>query len=83
MGDPNRYWRAKENGDYVQDKFQFRSNLAITAGVRFDWDGGLTEKYGHLLNFDPSKYSYDPATDTITLHTNLFIATSTASTFRL
>jgi hypothetical protein len=66
IGDPNRYWRAKENGEYFQDKFQMRSNLAVTAGVRFDWDGGLTEKNGKLLNFDPSKYSYDPTTDTLT-----------------
>lgn len=64
-GNANRYWRAKESGEYIQDKFQFRSNLAITAGLRFDWDGGLTEKNGNLLNFDPSKYSYDPTTDTL------------------
>ncbi len=64
-GNANRYWRAKETGEFLQDKFQFRSNLTITAGVRFDWDGGLTEKNGNLLNFDPSKYSYDPTTDTI------------------
>ncbi len=64
-GNANRYWRAKESGEYIQDKFQFRSNLAITAGLRFDWDGGLTEKNGNLLNFDPSKYSYDPSTDTL------------------
>jgi hypothetical protein len=65
VGNPNRYWRAKETGDYIQDKFQWKSNVAITAGLRFDWDGGLTEKNGNLLNFDPSKYSYDPATDTL------------------
>jgi Carboxypeptidase regulatory-like domain len=64
-GNANRYWRAKESGEYIQDKFQFRSNLAITAGLRFDWDGGLTEKNGNLLNFDPSRYSYDPSTDTL------------------
>ena len=63
VGNPNRYWRANESGEYIQDKFQFRSNLSITAGLRWDWDGGLTEKYGNLLNFDPSKYSYDPSTD--------------------
>ncbi len=64
VGDPNRYYRANESGEYVQDKFQMRSNLSITAGLRWDWDGGLTEKYGRLLNFDPSDYSYNPVTDT-------------------
>lgn len=72
-GNPNRYWRAKESGEYIQDKFQFRPNLSITAGLRFDWEGGLTEKYGNFLNFDPSKYSYDPETDTIT-STGLIVA---------
>jgi hypothetical protein len=62
-GNANRYWRSKETGEYFQDKFQWRPNLTITAGVRFDWNGGLTERNGNLLNFDPSRYSYDPATD--------------------
>jgi hypothetical protein len=64
-GNANRYWRAKETGEYLQDKFQWRPNLTVTAGVRFDWNGGLTEKNGNLLNFDPSRYSYDPTTDTL------------------
>jgi hypothetical protein len=72
-GNPNRYWRANETGEYIQDKFQLHSNLSITAGLRFDYEGGLTEKYGDLLNFDPSKYSYDPLTDTIT-STGLIVA---------
>ena len=66
VGNANRYWRANENGDYIQDKFQWGSNISITAGLRFDWDGGLTEKNGNLFNFDPSRYKYDPTTDTIT-----------------
>src|SRR6202035_1043067 len=64
-GNPNRYWRANESGEYIQDKFQMRSNLSITAGLRWDWNGGLTEKYGNRLNFDPTKYDYNPMTDTI------------------
>jgi hypothetical protein len=66
QGNANRYLRAGQSGAYIQDKFQFRSNLSLTAGVRFDWDGGFTEKYGRIYNFDPSHYSYDDATDTLT-----------------
>ncbi len=54
QGDADRYYRANETGLFAQDKFQLKSNLSITAGVRYDWDGGLTEKYGRIYNFDPS-----------------------------
>jgi TonB dependent receptor len=66
QGNANRYYRAGQAGAYIQDKFQIRSNLSLTAGLRFDWDGGLTEKYGRIFNFDPSLYSYNDATDAIT-----------------
>jgi hypothetical protein len=63
QGDANRYYRSKENGWFLQDKFQFRSNLSLSAGLRFDYHGGLTEKNGRLSNFDPSLYSYDATAD--------------------
>jgi Carboxypeptidase regulatory-like domain len=65
LGDANRYYRANQTGAYVQDKFQVLPNLSITAGVRYDWNGGLTEKYGRIYNFDPSLYSYNAAADQI------------------
>ena len=58
QGDANRYYRAGQVGTFLQDKFQLRSNLSVTAGLRFDWNGGLTEKFGRIFNFDPSRYCY-------------------------
>jgi Carboxypeptidase regulatory-like domain len=66
QGDANRYYRSKETGWYLQDKFQLRPNLSISAGLRFDYHGGLTEKNGRLFNFDPLGYNYNATTDTIT-----------------
>jgi hypothetical protein len=65
QGDANRYYRANQTGFYLQDKYLIRSNLSLTAGVRYDWNGGLTEKYGRIFNFDPSLYSYSSTSDTI------------------
>jgi len=68
QGNANRYYRANQVGSYVQDKFQVTPTLSLTAGVRYDWDGGLTEKYGRIFNFDFSTpcstktaYCYTPS----------------------
>jgi Carboxypeptidase regulatory-like domain/TonB dependent receptor len=80
QGNANRYYRSNQLGTYVQDKWQIKPTLSLTAGVRYDWDGGLTEKYGRIFNFDagtnpqnctgsasdPNAYSYCPGSDTIT-----------------
>ncbi len=58
QGNANRYYRANQLGLYLQDKFQIKPNLTLTAGVRYDWDAGMTEKNGNIFNFDPSLYSY-------------------------
>jgi Carboxypeptidase regulatory-like domain/TonB dependent receptor len=60
----DRYYRTNEISAYVQDKWQAMSNLSITAGVRYDYHGGLTEKYGNLFNFDPSSYDVTGSSET-------------------
>ena len=50
----DRYYRTNEFSGYVQDKWQALTNLSITAGVRYDYHGGMTEKYGDMFNFDPT-----------------------------
>jgi hypothetical protein len=57
QGNSNRYYRSNDIGAYAMDKWQVLSNVSITAGVRYDFDGPLSEKNGDLFNFDPSLYS--------------------------
>jgi hypothetical protein len=60
----DRYYRTNEFSAYLQDKWQAMSSLSITAGVRWDYHGGLTEKYGNIFNFDPSTFDVTGTTDT-------------------
>lgn len=64
-GETNRYFRAKQTGLFAQDSYKLKSNLTVTAGLRWDWDGPLVEKNGLLTNFSRADYSYNLATDTI------------------
>jgi hypothetical protein len=72
-GSATRYYRSSTVGAYVNDNYKMRSNLTVTLGLRWDFDGPLSEKYGRLTAFNGNLYSYDAATDTI-LNSGLEIA---------
>ncbi len=57
-GSADRYYRSDTAGLFINDNYKVRSNLTVTGGLRWDFDGPLSEKYGRLTSFDPSKYSY-------------------------
>ena len=77
QGNASRYYRANQLGTYLAGQVPDHADLSLTAGVRYDWDGGLTEKYGRIFNFDPSLYSYNVGSDTID-NTGLIIAGNNA-----
>ncbi len=77
-GSSNRYYRSDTIGAFVNDNYKLASNLTLTLGLRWDFDGPLSEKYGRLTAFDSSLYSYDAATDTIT-NSGLEVAGNNAS----
>ena len=59
-GSAHRYYRADTVGTYINDNFKVRKNLTVTAGLRWDIDGPLSEKYGLLTGFDPSQIQLHP-----------------------
>jgi hypothetical protein len=65
-GSADRYYRSDTIGAFANDNYKLRSNLTVTMGLRWDFDGPLSEKYGRLTGFDSNLYSYNAATDTIT-----------------
>jgi carboxypeptidase family protein len=62
-GSSNRYYRAHQVGTYVSDNFKLQPNLTVVYGLRWDWDGPLTEKNGMMTNFYPKTFSYDLTSD--------------------
>ncbi len=76
-GSGSRYYRSNTTGLFVNDNWKIRSNLTVTAGLRWDYEGPLTEKYGRLTDFNPSLYSYNSSTDTI-VNSGLEIASNNA-----
>jgi hypothetical protein len=69
-GETNRHFRARSAGLFVQDNLKLRPNLTVNVGVRWDWDGPLTEVNGLLTNFYPSDYKWTGPCTTPTLPPN-------------
>ena len=65
-GETNRHFRTKQAGLFAQDNFEIKSNLSVNFGLRWDWDGPLTETNGLLTNFYPQDYGYSLASDSFT-----------------
>lgn len=57
-GATSRHYRANQVGTFAQDTVRLKQNLTVTLGLRWDWDGPLTETKGLLANFYPKDYSY-------------------------
>ncbi len=74
-GSASRYYRSDTVGMYVNDNYKISSNLTVTMGLRWDYDGPLWEKYGRLTTFDANAYQYNAATDTI-LNSGLIVASN-------
>ncbi len=72
-GSSNRYYRSDTIGVFLNDSYKVTSNLNLTLGLRWDYDGPLSEKYGRLTAFDSNTYNYDAASDTI-LNSGLIVA---------
>ena len=73
LGASNRYMRADIAGAFLQDNIRLTSRFNLSFGLRYDYNGPFTEKYGRLTSFHPDAYQYDAATDTIT-NTGLVVA---------
>ena len=58
VGTAGRYYRSDTASLFVNNNYKLRSNLTVTGGLRWDINGPLSEKYGRLTSFDPSKYGY-------------------------
>jgi hypothetical protein len=65
-GSADRYYRSDTVGAFINDSYKVRSNLTLSMGLRWDFDGPLSEKNGRLTGFNSNLYSYDAASDTIT-----------------
>lgn len=51
-GNADKYLRATGYDAYVNDDWRVNSTLTLNAGLRYEFNGPVTEKYGRLVNLD-------------------------------
>jgi hypothetical protein len=52
----DREMRAQDFAWYVQDDWRVSSRLTINAGMRLQYQGGISETQGRLVSFDPTQF---------------------------
>jgi Carboxypeptidase regulatory-like domain/TonB dependent receptor len=57
-GATSRHYRANQAGLFAADNIRLKQNLTVNVGLRWDWNGPLTETKGLLANFYPKDYNY-------------------------
>jgi len=78
FGATNRYYRANQVGAFVNDNIRLASHLTLNVGLRYDFNGPFSEKYGLFTNFHPDAYQYNSSTGVVT-STGLVVAGDNAT----
>jgi hypothetical protein len=52
FGNADKYFRQSVTNIYLNDDFRVLSNVTVNAGVRWEYESPITEKYGRLVNLD-------------------------------
>ena len=56
-GVPDRAMRVFDFDWYAQEDYHVSNSLTINAGMRVGFDGGISEKRGRMVNFDPALFA--------------------------
>jgi trimeric autotransporter adhesin len=52
FGNADKYFRQSFTNVYLTDDFRLLSSVTVNAGVRWEYESPVTEKYGRLVNLD-------------------------------